>query len=168
MKYMLAGFIDLDSFIFIIITIVILVLSGIGSARKRKARQSSGVPETQDQDETGPGSPVPGMDTFSRLEEMFTGRMGFSEETGTGIPTDEADIVEEHQPQATSQDTPLPEEGIPTVEPLDDEEESSITIYDLPDAQLGEKRLKVSELFKNMDEIKKAVIYSEIFNRKYY
>jgi hypothetical protein len=158
---------DLDTFIYIIISIVILVLSGIGSARRKKAQQAQGGEGDTAPSSTGPGSPVPGLDAFSRLEEMFSDQMGFTESS-----TDEA-VFEETVPEAVVQqeeaepEAYLPEEGVPTVESLDMEDQPNLIEPLKADSLQSDTRLTVSELFSDMDEIKKAVIYSEIFKSKY-
>jgi hypothetical protein len=147
---------DFDTIIYIIISIAILVLSGLGGARKRKAQQLKTNTDS-------PGSATPGPSTMDRLEQMFTGQMGFESPGQAGIPVED-EIMEEEPPLAEV----LPEQEKETKPRLG--EEKVITDYAVEDPdQSGEEEQKDAgmELFGDLDEIKKAVIYSEVFKRKY-
>jgi hypothetical protein len=160
---------DFDTLIYIIISIVIVVLSALGSSRRRKAQQGQ-VPGS------GAPSAVPGTDPLERLEQMFTGQLT---EEDTGEPEireeeEERQVTmtesprEELSSRVVSQPEKMPEEGQATIMPLEDENDShGYSVVDPDELSEKEKRQKVKELFEDVDEIKKAVIYSEIFKRKY-
>ena len=148
--------IDFDTLIFIIISIAILVLSGLGGARRRKAQQMSGS--------TGkPAPPVPGLDAISKIEQMFTGQLGFESPDKTEV-LDEEEVIEEEPPKVE-----MFLEGEGQFQSRLDEGRISpdYKVEDPDELQEYESKRMVEELFKDVDEIKKAVIYSEIFKRKY-
>jgi hypothetical protein len=147
---------DFDSVIYIIISIAILVLSGLGGARKRKAQQLKTNTDS-------PGPATPGTSTMDRLEQMFTGQMGF-ESPGRAETPVEDEIMEEEAPL---EEVP-PEQEKDSRSLMDEEGMSQDYIAEDPDKS-GEEEQKTAgmELFGDLDEIKKAVIYSEVFKRKY-
>ena len=147
---------DFDTFIYIILSIVILVLSGLGGARRRKSQQL-----TASTDSTR--SSTPGMDAINALEQMFTGQLGFEEADQEETPGAEETIDEKLPREEISVEK---EEKIQSR--LEEGRFISIHTEEDPDEQKEDgKKLMVEELFKDVDEIKKAVIYSEIFQRRY-
>ena len=148
--------IDFDSVIFIIISIAILALSGLSGARRRKAQQLK-------TNVNNPGSAPPGVSTMDRLGQMFTGQMGF-ENLDQAESLEEDEIMEEEPPL----DEVTPEQEKEIQSRLDDKRISADYGVEDPD-QYGEDEQKAvgNELFRDLDEIKKAVIYSEVFKRKY-
>ncbi len=167
---------DVDTIIYIIISIAILVLSGLGGARKRRA-QNLRAPAGGSREGTGqvPGRDAsvsqPGMDAFDRLERMFTGEMAYEDagEDRDETTSEEKETGEEEKPAAEEvRAEELPEEGGSTLKSSEIKE----TGFDsgqqtVPDTGDDERGLSVDELFRNVKDVKKAVIYSEIFNRKY-
>jgi hypothetical protein len=150
---------DADSFIYIIISIVILVLSGVGSARKKKAQKIKAPTGG------GPGSPVPGLDAIDKIERMFTGRMEYENSDETEI-SDEANIYDE-KPEPG--DLFLNEEEQLKPHMVDNKKTPEFDSRDTKESEeeKEDQTQDLDELFSNIGEIKKAVIYSEIFTRKY-
>ena len=149
---------DADSFIYIIISIVILVLSGVGSARKKRA-QKANTPAA------GPGSPVPGLDAIDKIGRMFTGQAEYETFEETEI-SGEANIIDE-EPEPG--DLLLNEEEQLKPHVVDNEKKPKLDL-ESSEESAAEKEGQTqdwNELFSNIDEIKKAVIYNEIFTRKY-
>ncbi len=159
--------IDLDSILYIVLTIAILAISALGSRRKKKLlQQQASVPPS----ETG--------STAMDSAESRKARIGPSWQQPAG-PLERLE-------QILSGDTPVYEsmEG-ESLETVVDEEEQ--ILQDLERSrQEGEKEPEVDikitgkedeagkrenkglpTLFGDVDEVKKAIIYSEIMNRRY-
>lgn len=158
--------IDLDTIFYLIITIVILALTGL--SRRKKKRPVPGQ-ELQGMDEQEPKSPQNGRlsdtadvisDPFERLENMFkqpepddTPKVVSLEE----IVDEETEYLEEKE--AASKGKPPGEEILKedlTKRSMQMEEEIKV------------RKVQKLKLFENVDELKKAVIYAEILNRKEY
>jgi hypothetical protein len=151
---------DIDTILYIVLIIIMLVVSGISSRRKKQAQQmKKPVPGTGPQGTEGPGvtgtqARTPAVDPFERLEQILTGRPAYESFEGESLEVlqDEEDIpVDEEEMMAES--PPVERKAVKVVPRKEDEEE------EIPSYPEG--------LFRDMDEITKAVIYSEIFPRKY-
>jgi len=80
---------------------------------------------------------------------------------------DNEEILQEESKFETPQKTILPEKGVSTVNARAEEEEQHPEPGNSSAEKDTGKLLSDNELFKGVAEIKKAVIYNEIFNRKY-
>ena len=179
MKESLFSSIDLDSYIGIIIGIIILVISGLGSARKRKAQQASAPQaashsDETDEDETEPydsgqvvAEPVrDAQNPLETLEYLLTGRQSFTNYNKPQFVDEEEDIVQEN-PQDSKIEMDPREKMISTIETTKNGTDSPVLDGIKVETDISQNKLNLNELFADMDEIKRAVIYSEIFNRKY-
>ena len=166
---------DLDSILYIVIMIVVLVISGLGSRRKKKLQQEqAGAIQEDDTDvfnpiETGvtgsrPVEPIQAraatstqkvQSPLNRLEEFITGQ--FPEQIsmeGESLETtvDEEEMILEEIRKSREEVGPVVQER-----KQDKKEE------ELPESEVQ----PLPPLFENVEEIKKAIIYSEIMTRKY-
>ncbi len=153
--------IDLDAIFYIILSIIILIISGLGSRRKKltqpmkRSAPSVGQSPGQGVDEMEmrrSRQPVP--DPFARLEQILTGQSPYETLEGESlevIEDEEEMIVKEEEKVMVSPVT----EGKPAV-------------YDTP-LKVEGKTVKrtMDDLFGDMDEITRAIIYSEILPRRY-
>ena len=173
-----------NSYIGILIGIIILVISGIGSAKKRKAQQmrapqgNPGIDETEG-DETEPFATGPlrnAQNPLERLELLLSGQQPFGQQRfgqqrfdrydESQFVEDEADIPLEVM-EETKKEMELPQEGMSVFDTPDYNDLASPISGSTGEMKDSDKNLTVDELFTDMCEIKKAVIYSEIFTRKY-
>jgi hypothetical protein len=181
---------DIDSILYIVITLAILIISGL-SGRKRKqaqmeAAKAKATPsadsqeggsymqeeesdEIQEISDPASDTPVNLFKTFKqsqnpleRLEQILTGQVPL--ENQVPPPYKSAEGV-------TMEDTVDEEEQILADIRKRNEEVSDIETEDLSGTTTGdteeEDARSLPGLFADIDEIKKAVIYSEILNRKY-
>jgi len=158
--------IDLDTIFYLILTIVILALTGLS---RRKIKKPAPGQELQGKKEQEPESPqndrlydIADMlsDPFERLENMF--KQPEPEDTPQVVSLEEiADEEEEYLEgkKAASKGKPPGEEILKedlTTQSIQTEEESKV------------RKVQKLKLFENVDELKKAIIYAEILNRKEY
>ncbi len=144
--------IDIDSIFYVILMIIILVVSGLGSRRRKRAQQmnkpipSGARPVTKDPEEIKIPQPRrPALDPFSRLEQILTGQSPeVMEDEELTIIDDQEEYLAEPVPQQEAHEPDF------TAETEDDQ---------------GKKSL--DGLFRDADEITRAIIYSEILPRKY-
>jgi len=177
---------DIDSILYIVITVVILVFSGLSGRRRKRAQMMEGEAKASDRqeedfpreeyDEDQAAEPAPSnifetlkstgssltqsSNPFERLEQLLgvqnpviKSREGETME-GESMETvvdEEEQILEDIRRRQETEPSRATE-----LEPETDIDES--------DAQESEGFLK---FFDSVDEIKKAIIYSEILNRKY-
>jgi len=153
--------IDIDSIFYIILMIILLVVSGLGSRRKKRAQQmkkaapSSAQPGTQEAEGLAvPGSRGTVMDPFERLEQILTGQPRYESMEGESLEVldDEEEMIidEEEKILAASDHRQERMQHNLTTETEDEQEEK-----------------RVDGLFSDLDEITRAIIYSEILPRKY-
>ena len=180
---------DLDSYLYILITIAILIIGALGSRRRKPTGNAAGEPAGGNK----PGEPViPAMqkareeslpsDPFERLEKLFVpsettpvfrGELGEDEEpldVAREIETPEMDFEAEtrrvkemelerkrrKQQEKTEQLAEAFGSGI------DDE----LISEDLTRASKKEKEKLLPSMFDEPEDLKKAIIYSEIFNKR--
>lgn len=154
--------INSDSILYIVITIALLVISGLGSRRKKKLQKmgKSARPGTVSHS-VGPKEMDAAsvqrepMNPFGRLEQILSGQTpvfeNMEEESPETIVDEEVQIIEEIRERRQEIEPEVPEDKT-------------------ADEYLGIERPEVDTLqglFENVSEIRKAVIYSEILNRKY-
>jgi len=169
--------IDIDSILYIVITIVILVISGLGSRRKKRAQQMQAEAQASGTAEPDPFEPVedefadarysepvkarvasapqPVPNPMERLEQFITGQFPQAESMeGESLetPVDEEELILEEIRRSREKD----EMRVPEEKPAEQEEQTE---------KLVKKGLP--PLFDNLDEVKKAIIYSEVMQRKY-
>jgi FtsZ-interacting cell division protein ZipA len=152
--------IDIDSYLYIILMVIILVVSGLGGRRKKRAQKMRPLPssaqqgtrESEDIEVARPRNPV--IDPFERLEQILTGQSRYESMEGESLETlddEEEAIVDEEEKILAAQDhrqeSKRPD---PTAETEDEQ---------------GKKSL--DDLFGDVDEVTRAIIYSEILPRKY-
>jgi hypothetical protein len=158
--------IDLDTIFYLIITIVILALTGLSRRKKKRPvpeHELQGAEEQESestQNDRFSGTADVISDPFERLENLFkqpepvdTPRVVSLEE----IADEEIEYPEEKE--TASEDKPPGEEILNedlTKQSMQMEEEIRI------------RRMKKLKLFENVCELRKAVIYAEILNRKEY
>lgn len=152
---------DIDSIFYFILMIILLVVSGLGSRRKKQAQKmnkplpSSANTGTQEpEDMAFPKSRSPVVDPFEKLEQILTGQPTYDTMEGESLEVledEEKAIIDEEEAylaaQVPQQDAKKPELNAET----EDEQ--------------GEKSL--DNLFGDVDEVTRAIIYSEILPRKY-
>jgi hypothetical protein len=168
--------IDIDSIFYIILSIIILAVSGLGSRRRRQAQQankavpSPGQTYGRDEDEEMkiPQARRPVQDPFDRLEEILTGQPRYESLEGESLEVledEEEAILDEEEAILDQRKAILDEEEEITKAPIPEMEEMQ---YDLPEEGESEKyKGNVRGLFRDLDEVTRAFIYSEIFPRKY-
>ena len=153
--------IDIDSIFYIILSIIILVVSGLGSRRRKQMRQmrtSSPSPvqagiQTQDESEKSqPRQSV--VDPFERLEQILTGQPRYESlhEESMEILDDEEELIVDEEEKILSSTYAEQKEGKGDL--------ASEEVDDDP----GEQAIG---WFQDVDEITRAVIYSQILPRKY-
>ncbi|MCK4748968.1 MAG: hypothetical protein KAT15_18075 [Bacteroidales bacterium] len=161
--------IDTDSILFILITIVILVISALGSRKKKRLRQmevpassGSGRDPAEPEEVNYSSDRQKTTSPFERIEQILGVQVPeFESMKGESIETtvDEEELIpEEIRKRREVEETrvTLEKDPGPMPEEADDEE-----------MRTWKKEKKSLQLFGNFDEVKKAVIYSEIMNRKY-
>ena len=144
--------IDIDSIFYIILGIIILAVSGLGSRRRKKAQQmnkptpSAARPVTQSRQQA--------LDPFSRLEQILTGQSPYGTLEGESpeVMEDEEQMIIDDEEEILAE--PVPQKKV---------HKPDFT-YETEDDQ-GTKSL--DGLFGDVDEITRAIIYSEILPRKY-
>ena len=154
--------IDINNIFYIVLMIIVLVVSGLGSRRKKRAQQmkkaspSPSQPGTWEPDEIEvpkPRSPV--MDPFERLEQILTGQSRYQSMEGESLEVleDEEEMIIDEEEKILAAPDHRQERMQPdlTAEMEDEQEEKS-----------------VDGLFRDLDEITRAIIYSEILPRKYF
>jgi hypothetical protein len=154
--------IDIESILPIVIMGILLVIGGLSSRRKKKAQKmnkplpSSAQPGTQEAEGMAvPGSRGAVMDPFERLEQILTGQSRYESMEGESpevLEEEEEMIIDEGEKILAAPDH-RQEHMRPdlTVETEDEQEEKS-----------------VDGLFSDLDEITRAIIYSEILPRRYF
>ena len=153
--------IDIDSILYIIIMVIILVISGLGSRRKKLAQKmnkpipSTARPGTQEpEDITLPKPRGPVMDPFDRLEQILTGQSRYDTMEGESL-----EVLEDEEQVIIDE-----EEEYLAAQVSQKEEKQPVSTNETEDEQ-GEKSL--DGLFGDVDEVTRAIIYSEILPRKY-
>ncbi len=154
--------IDIDSIFYIVLMIILLVVSGLGSRRKKKAQKmnkplpSSGQAGAQEPvDLTFPKSRGPVIDPFEKLEQILTGQSRYESMEGESLETledEEQMIIEE---KSAYLDTPVPK---------DQEKKPDL----IKQTENDKEEKNVDRLFQDVNEITRAIIYSEILPRKYF
>ena len=154
--------IDTNNIFYIVLMIILLVVSGLSSRRKKRAQQmkkaapSSAQPGTQEAE----GMDVPGSrgtvtDPFERLEQILTGQSRYESKEGESLEVleDEEEMIidEEEKILAAPDHRQERMRHDLTAETEDEQEEKS-----------------ADGLFSDLDEITRAIIYSEILPRKYF
>ena len=154
--------IDIDSIFYIILSIIILAVSGLGRRKRKQAKQMQtsslpypGQPEPSEgyESEFSQDQP-PVVDAFSRLEQILTGKpqYGTMEEESLETLEDEEEMIIDEQQKISSNDYLVKKK---------DHYDLTLEKEDEP----GEVPAK--GLFGDVNEITRAVIYSEILPRKY-
>jgi hypothetical protein len=153
--------IDIDSIFYIILSIIILAVSGLGRRRKKQnqpmknplpSSAQAGTREPRDMTFTRPRGPV---DPFERLEQILTGQPQYQTLEGESLE----DLEDEEQMIVDEEET-----YSAAAEPQQMEPGAS-----LPAEKEGEQmKLGMLGLFQDLDEITRAIIYSEILPRKYF
>ncbi|MBC8458605.1 MAG: hypothetical protein H8D67_11485 [Deltaproteobacteria bacterium] len=171
--------IDIDSYLYIVIMIVILIITALGRRKKKPVQQVTGKPagqpatETGEQDQFDPYEEATVervvSDPFMRLEQMFA-------------PKETTFIVQEEEPQVTQAKTDADAEArrIKDMEAekvrkrREDQQVEMAEAFrlhsdgDLTDSSESEERSQISllTLFDDPEDLKRAIIYSEIINRR--
>lgn len=153
--------IDIDTIFYIILSIIILVVSGLGSRRRKQARQMNksapfaSQPDTRKPEEMEVPKPRgPVIDPFDRLEQILTGQTRYETMEGESLEVledEEEAIVDEEEEYLAA---PVPQQ----------EAKRPKSTAETEDEQ-GKKSL--DDLFGDVDEVTRAIIYSEILPRKY-
>ena len=154
--------IDTNNIFYIVLMIILLVVSGLSSRRKKRAQQmkkaapSSAQPGTQEAEGMAvPGSRGAVKDPFERLEQILTGQSRYESMEGESLEVleDEEEMIidEEEKILAAPDHRQERMRHDLTAETEDEQEEKS-----------------ADGLFSDLDEITRAIIYSEILPRKYF
>ena len=153
--------IDIDSIFYIVLMIIRLVVSGLSSRRRKQARQmkqaapSSSQPGTQEAEGMAvPGSPGAVLDPFERLEQILTGQSRYETMEGESLEIleDEEQAIIDEEEEYLAAPVPQQEEKRPMFTADTEDEQGKKSLYDL---------------FGDVDEVTRAIIYSEILPRKY-
>jgi hypothetical protein len=178
---------NFDTLIYLLITIAILVISGLGSRRKRKLQQTQAPPRPADiGEDPGKQDTEPVTRTaFDELRDRFMSELYTPGQMEAKAPRmTEEDFIEVgdqpitgQQPVVASMEEEFPEK------PMDEEEEileeirkrREETGYESMEKKAGAQPVqvtkdempKISGLFEGANELKKAIIYSEILKRKF-
>lgn len=153
--------IDIDSIFYIILSIIILAVSGLGRRRKKlnqpmknplPSSARTGTLKPEDMTITRPRSPV---DPFERLEQILTGQPQYETLEGESLEDleDEEKMIMDEEEAYSAAAEPQQMEYQPGLPPEKDDEQS---------------KQVVAGLFRDLDEITRAIIYSEILPRKYF
>jgi hypothetical protein len=154
--------IDIDSIFYIILMVILLVVSGLGSRRRKQAQQmkkplpssaQAGTREPEELAESKPRSPA--MDPFERLEQILTGQSRYESMEGESLEVledEEEMIIDEEEAYLATQV---------------DQEKDSIPDFTV-ETEDGQGKKSIDGLFKDVNEITRAIIYSEILPRKYF
>ena len=153
--------IDIDSIFYIILSIIILVVGGLSSRRRKQAQQmnkplpASAQPDAREPEDINVPEPRRPMDAFERLEQILTGQSRYESMEGESL-----EVLEDEEQMIVDEE----EEYLAAPVPRLEGKHSNLTA-ETEDEQ-GEKNLK--GLFGDVDEITRAIIYSEILPRKYF
>jgi hypothetical protein len=180
---------DFDSILYIAVTIVILVISALGSRRKKRAQQVQGPAASQgsgaeqgpatdgddqiyvtEEDEPAPARQEPvweqAINPLGRLEKILSGQFpGIESMEGESMEVrvdEEEQILEDIRRRRMEKE----EEPAPSLEEIEaaDTESGSQSLESLKTIKL--EKGDVLELFRDPEDIKKAIIYNEILKRK--
>ena len=171
--------IDIDSYLYIVITIIILIITALGRRKKKTAQQvpgqQAGEPATVT-DEQEQGDPYEGAtieqvmsDPLERLERMFA-------------PKETTFMVQEEEPEPdeSKMDAEAEERRIKQMEEERTKRSREEKQAEMAEAfrlhsegdltsgenAIGESKIFLNTLFDDPNDLTKAIIYSEIFNRK--
>jgi hypothetical protein len=178
--------VDFDSILYIVITILILVISGLSSRRRKRVQQiktpqaaggdrdthgsvSAGVTGTgKDEDKVRPAGKQ-ARSPIDRLEKYLSEQVFESMEGESLEPTvdEEEQILREINQRRQAEDLagPVQEPMQETVDERLEKPGKEMPAESLETEKLEKKSL--FRLFENADDIKKAIIYSEILKRRY-
>jgi hypothetical protein len=157
--------IDVDTIFYIILSIIILIVSGLGSRRKKRAEQAKNTMPSPEKAYGGPEERKmaqarrPAEDPFERLEQILSGQPRYETLEGESLEV----IDDEEEAILDEEEAILDEEEEITEAPLFEEDDYD---YDQP-AESEDETETGKRLFGDLDEISRAVIYSEIFPRRY-
>jgi len=173
--------VDIDSYLYIFITIIILIITALGRKKKKSAKQVQEKPDVQsvaapaeqeysDPYEEGVAEKIE-TDPFERLEKLFapqetifTAQEQEPEPAVAKIDTETElkSINEEEEAKRKIHKAQMHEEMQQAFK-LDSDEE-------IETGQRSKEKHKISllKMFDDPEDIKKAIIYSEIFNKKYF
>jgi len=159
--------IDLDSYLYIIISIIILLVTALGRKKKKPGQAMPGQPEAtptrqeyqiEDNDDQGLEKVI--VDPLQQFEKLFLQQeqpakkvKSMEGDSLEKIYDEEAKIMEELEKQKAgkSREMEVPKEPLTKTKYKEPD-----TIYELPEQLV---------LFQDVDEVKRAVIYSEILKR---
>ena len=153
--------IDIDSIFYIILSIIILVVGGLSSRRRKQAQQmkkplpASAQPGAREPEDINVPEPRRPMDAFERLEQILTGQSRYESMEGESL-----EVLEDEEQMIVDEE----EEYLAAPVPRLEEKHTNFTA-ETEDEQ-GKKGLE--GLFGDVDEITRAIIYSEILPRKYF
>jgi len=172
--------IDLDSYLYIIITIVILIITALGRKKKKPAQQVTGKPAgqpveaesqpVQDKPSAGAEKEEVSSDPFERLEQLFVPKP----ETVTMKEEEPETVKPKMDPNAEARRLREMEDKRERRhrEELEEERAESFRKHMHGDLITGlqdsEEEISVLTLFDDPDDIKRGIIYSEIFGTKYF
>ena len=156
--------IDIDTIFYIVISILILLITGLTRRKKKATVPKTGLQNMENQDSGVSSDKVKaGMedrltDPFERLEKLFL--------QPEPVPAPEAVSLEEIVDEETEyyKEKEAASQAPPVEQPIYSED-STKELTQLQDKDIQDLKL---DLFKDVDELKKAVIYAEILKRKEY
>ena len=154
--------IDIDTIFYIILSIIILVVSGLGSRRRRQAQQGNkGLPSSrqpfgreEDEEIMIPQARRTVGDPFERLEQILGGQPQYESMEGESL-----EVIEDEEESIMDEEEEIIKAPFPEMQEMK---------YDLPEeGEAAKDARNVVGLFNDLDDITRAVIYSEILPRKY-
>jgi hypothetical protein len=185
--------IDIDSILYIVITIAILAISGLGSRRRKKAEMEARAaaakaaaagsgsedieakveyPDEDTYPETGPETGQKYSNPFERLEQLLEDGDVFSRQA----PAREPAAGKSSGPRVVSLEGESLEKTSDEEEEILSEIENRKTEVKRPGLASVKGKIREDDekadiaslsLFEGMDDVKKAIIYSEILSRRY-
>jgi FtsZ-interacting cell division protein ZipA len=153
--------IDIDTIFYIILSIIILVVSGLGSRRRKQAQQmkrpvsSAARLSQQELDEMEiPQARGPVPDPFDRLEQILTGQSRYETLEGESL-----EVMEDEEEMIMDEEEKI------MVSPITEMKQEQQDITTEEEDEFVKRPRK--DLFEDVDEITRAIIYREILPRKY-
>ena len=173
---------DADSILPIIITIAIIAISTLGSLRKRRLQKSQpqAPSRTTGEDFVEEEPEPPPRNVFEQLREQFAEQLNQASGTSPSwlggsdpfgrmeqIMTDEQPVTESMEGESAEEMMDEEEQILEEIRKRQEPEPVSEKPVEEPIKTIVREVPQISGLFKGRGEIIKAIIYSEVFTRKY-
>jgi len=169
--------IDIDSILYIAIMIVVLVISGLSSRKKKRAKQMQAQAQASGAAEPDPFEHVEDESSDARATGPVKTKTAFASQQVSNPLGRLEQFLSGQFPQVEtmegeSLETTVDEEELILEEIRRSREKDEMRVSEEKPAEQEEQTEKLEKtgippLFDNLDEVKKAIIYSEIMQRKY-